>query len=412
MADELSKRLAGLSPEQRELLLRRLRKKGLESVVPSAAPPQPPPPAPGLDEPPMGPGTADRPIRFSIFFFSEGESKGPAESYELLLEAARFGDRHGFAAVWTPERHFGQFGGFFPNPAVLGAHLAAMTERIGIRAGSVVLPLHNPLRVAEEWAVVDNISHGRAGVSFASGWHPTDFALNPESFADRKERMFQGIETVRRLWRGEAVPQTGVDGREIEVRVLPRPVQEEIPVWVTASTSPSTWTRAGEIGANVLTIVQPLPVLAEKIARYRAARAASGLDPDAGQVAVMLHTFVGEDEEAVRQKVRAPMVAYLRTYLDQYSFLAGGNTGEVRKEDVETVLGVAFESYFASLSLLGHPDRCARMVDRLRAIGADEAACLIDFGADVPAILGALPALAQLKERCELVPAVAIGGAA
>ena len=396
MADDLSKRLAGLSPEQRELLLRRLKKKGLDAVVPptGAAPQSPPPPE--LAEP----AGSDRPIRFSLFFFSEGESKTPAESYELLLATARFGDEHGFDAVWTPERHFGQFGGFYPNPAVLGAHLAAMTQRIGIRAGSVVLPLHNPLRVAEEWAVVDNISRGRAGVSFASGWHPTDFALNPPAFADRKERMFEGIETIRRLWRGETVPQTGVDGREIEVRVLPRPVQEEIPIWVTASTSPATWDRAGTIGAHVLTIIQPLPVLAERITRYRAARAAAGLDPESGQVAVMLHTYVGEDENAVRETVRAPMIAYLRTYLDQYSFLAGETTGEVRKEDVDTVLGVAFENYYASLSLLGHPDKCVQMIDRLRAIGADEAACLIDFGADTRSILEALPALAGLRERC------------
>ena len=83
---------------------------------------------------------------------------GRRDRYRLLLEGARFADRHGFAAVWTPERHFHAFGGLYPNPAVTGAALAAITERIGIRAGSVVLPLHNPIRVAEEWSVVDNLS--------------------------------------------------------------------------------------------------------------------------------------------------------------------------------------------------------------------------------------------------------------
>lgn len=393
MADDLAKRLAGLSPEQRELLLRRLKKEGLAEPGEKKSRAEPSTSAVPLFslDPGPEPEPSDRPIDFSLFFFSDGGAKSPAESYELLLESARFADRHGFAAVWTPERHFQDFGGLYPNPSVLGAALAAATERIGIRAGSVVLPLHDPLRVAEEWAVVDRLSSGRVGISFASGWHPTDFALRPEGYADRRERMFQGIDTVRRLWRGEA-----------EVQVAPRPVQPELPVWVTCSTNIATWTRAGEIGAHALTIIQPLPALAEKIARYRSARADHGFDPEAGRVTVMVHAFVGDDEEAVREKVRAPMTAYLRTYFDQYGFLAGGGSQGlqgVRESDVDTLMAIAFESYFSSLSLLGRPDKGARLIDRLRAIGVDEAACLIDFGVDAPSILEALPALDRLRSR-------------
>ena len=363
MAD-LTKRLAGLTPEQRELLLRRLKKEGLSA------------PGDRKEETPFAldlgpePEPSDRPIRFSLFFFSDGGAKTPAESYGLLLESARFADRQGFAAVWTPERHFQDFGGLYPNPAVLGAALAAATERIGIRAGSVVLPLHDPERVAAEWGVVQRLSNGRAGISVASGWHPTDFAVRPEAFADRRELMFRGIETVRRLL--------------------------DVPIWVTCSTNAATWTRAGEVGANVLTIVQPLATLKERIARYRKARAERGLDPEAGQVTVMVHAFVGEDEQAVRAKVREPMTSYLKTYFDQYGFLAGGGN----PSDVDTLLAAAFESYFSSLSLLGHPDKGARLIDRLRSAGADEAACLIDFGVDAPAILEALPALDRLRQRC------------
>lgn len=365
MAD-LEKRLAGLTPEQRELLLRRLRKEGL------AVPGEEREETPFTFDSGPDPEPSDRPIRFSLFFFSDGGAKTPAESYELLLESARFADRHGFAAVWTPERHFQDFGGLYPNPSLLGAALAAVTERIGIRAGSVVLPLHDPERVAGEWAVVDRLSNGRAGLSFASGWHPTDFALRPEAYAERRELMFRGIETVRRLL--------------------------DVPVWVTCSTNAATWTRAGEIGANVLTIVQPLPTLTERIARYRQARSESGLDPETGQVTVMVHAFIGEDEEAVRAKVRAPMTSYLRTYFDQHGAQAEGT-------DVDALLAASFESYFSSLSLLGHPGKGARLIDRLRAAGADEAACLIDFGVDAPSILEALPALDRLRARCERAPA-------
>ena len=84
---------------------------------------------------------------FSLFFFADSGAAG-GDGYELLLETARFADTHGFAAVWTPERHFHPFGGLYPNPAVTGAAVAAVTDRVSIRAGSVVGPLHHPVRIA------------------------------------------------------------------------------------------------------------------------------------------------------------------------------------------------------------------------------------------------------------------------
>ena len=113
----------------------------------------------------------------------------------------------------------------------------------------------------------------------------------------------------------------------------------------------------------------------------------------------MVHAFVGDDEEAVRETVRGPMTAYLRTYFDQYGFLAGGDSLQgLREVDVDALMAIAFESYFSALSLLGRPDKCARLMDRLRAIGVDEVACLIDFGVDAPSILEALPALDRLRQ--------------
>ena len=96
-----------------------------------------------------------------------------------------------------------------------------------IRAGSCVLPLHNPIRVAEEWSFVDNLSGGRVGISFASGWQPNDFVLMPENYEDRKAILSRDIETVRKLWRGESLTLANPLGKEVEVRTLPRPVQPE-----------------------------------------------------------------------------------------------------------------------------------------------------------------------------------------
>src|SRR5262249_46506389 len=154
-----------------------------------------------------------------------------------------------------------------PNPAVTGAALAAITQRIQIRAGSVVLPLHNVIRVAEEWSVVDNLSGGRTGLAFASGWHADDFVFGPQNYADRRELTFQAIETFLKLWRGEAVTVQSGSGKKIEVRIFPKPRQERPPLWITAAGTPDTFVRAGQIGASVLThlLGQSVEEVAEKV---------------------------------------------------------------------------------------------------------------------------------------------------
>ncbi len=258
------------------------------------------------------------PLDFSLFFFASRERDGALERYRLLTEAVKFADSNGFSAVWTPERHFHAFGGLFPNPSVTSATIAGMTERVKIRAGSVVSPLHNPIRIAEEWSFVDNISSGRVGISFASGWQPDDFALAPENFADRKKLMFRQIEMVQRLWRGESVAVPGPVGKDVEIQILPRPIQPELPVWITAAGSPDTFRMAGEHGFGVLThlLGQSVAELGQKIAIYREALASGNGKPRPGHVVLMLHTFVGPDNDHVRELVRAPMKAYLRSSVD------------------------------------------------------------------------------------------------
>src|SRR5580658_9966976 len=109
--------------------------------------------------------------QFSLFFFSADSAEREDGKYLTLLDSAKFADEHGFAAVWTPERHFQRLGGLYGSPSVTGAALAVVTRRISIRAGSVVVPLQNALRVAEEWAMIDNLLNGRVAIAAASGWH-------------------------------------------------------------------------------------------------------------------------------------------------------------------------------------------------------------------------------------------------
>jgi len=386
--------------------------------------------------------------QWSLFHFASQREGAAAEdagaAYRLLIDAACFADTHGFAAVWTPERHFHGFGGPFPNPALISAALAMVTRHVQLRAGSCVLPLHHPLTVAEDWALVDRLSGGRVGVSFAAGWQPQDFVLAPAAWAGRRQQMFEGIDAVRRLWRGEALAWPGPEGQTVTVRTLPRPVQAELPVWVTVAGNPQTFAEAGRAGCHVLThlLGQSVQELAEKVAVYRAAWDAAG-HPGRGQVALMLHTFVGEDEDAVREMARGPLKAYLREAMDlirradwrfptfatptggaspatpegqalpagQTVVLAGpvGPAGGLSEfaarpptqEETEALLDHAFERYWRSSALIGTPERCMGLVAQLAEIGVHEIACLIDFGIPTDQVLEHLPDLHRLTELAQ-----------
>ena len=348
-----------------------------------------------------------RPIDFSLFYFSGDGADAGENKYDLLLEGARFADTHGFAAVWTPERHFHSFGGLYPNPAVLGAALAVTTERVKIRAGSVVLPLHHPIRVAEEWSVVDNLSGGRTEISFASGWHSDDFVFAPEKYSNRQDAMLRAIDEVRRLWRGEHVAYRGGAGNSVEVGSLPRPVQPELRFWITAAGNPETFRLAGRLGAGLLThlLGQNLDTLDSRIKAYREAWRVAGHE-GSGRVAIMLHTYVGDDLESVRETARGPFCQYLRSSLDLVGNLArsmgsGIDPAELEGEALDRFIDRAYERYFNDGALMGTPATCEHMLTRLAGLGVDEVACLIDFGIDAREVAAGLERLNEVRERWE-----------
>lgn len=346
---------------------------------------------------------------FGLMFFSSAASVSGTDKYRLLTEAARFADRHGFCAVWTPERHFHDFGGLFPCPAVVSAALAMITRDIQIRAGSLISPLHQAIRIAEEWSVVDNLSNGRVAISFGSGWNVDDFLLFPERYTSRHAVMYQQIDTVRRLWRGEEMVFENSFGKPVRVALHPRPVQPELPVWITSSGNTETFVSAGIQGANVLThlIGQTIDQLAGKVERYRAALREHHGEEARGKVTLMLHTCLGADQGEVEARVRTPLREYLRSAisLEQLAAEGGGvisgghkvQAHEIPPETLDQLLDLTLERYIETASLIGTPQSCEPLLWRLEEIGIDEVACLVDFLDDSAAVLAGLPHLAELR---------------
>jgi natural product biosynthesis luciferase-like monooxygenase protein len=351
-------------------------------------------------------------MEFGIMFFSSTNQQEGADKYSLLKRATAFADTHDFCCVWTPERHFAEFGGLFPNPSVISSALAMITNKLQLRAGSLISPLHNPIRIAEEWAVVDQLSGGRAAISFGSGWNVDDFVFFPERYSSRQAVMYEQIQVVHRLWNGEPLTQKNSFGKDVEVRLFPRPVQQYLPTWITTSGHPDTFQSAGAAGYNLLThlLGQDIQALSEKIALYRRAREESGFSAETGIVSLMLHTFLGSDIDSVRAKVRGSFREYLKSAVKlERSAAAGGGvisggrtltSDEISSADMEELLDIAFERYFRTGALMGTVSSCKNMIRELEQIGVNEVACLIDFGVEDDAVMESLGFVDLLRESC------------
>jgi natural product biosynthesis luciferase-like monooxygenase protein len=350
-------------------------------------------------------------IELGIMFFGASAPDPGTEAYGALLRTARFADDHGFRFVATPERHYHRFGGMFPNPTVLAATLTALTEHLQVRACSLIGPLHESVRIVEDWSLLDRLSAGRVGISLGSGWNANDFSHAKERYADRRSIVFTQLDEIRELWRTGSIAVTNPLGKEVLLDLYPRPLSAELPLWITASRSEETFRGAGRHGANLLSHLETQDVgeLERKIVIYREAREEGDHDPSAGVVTVMQHAFVDADGGRARALAAPYLASYLsealaleRSAVSSGGTMSGGRApGEVPPEvaDREGVIEAAVERYLGGASLIGSVGECRDRCRRLLEAGVDEVACLVDFVSDDATLEGALPALAELRSE-------------
>jgi phthiocerol/phenolphthiocerol synthesis type-I polyketide synthase D len=331
-----------------------------------------------------------------MFFGSVGAGNPFADMLALAVQAEGLG----FTGIWTPERHFNAFGGAFPNPAITSAMLAARTSRVAIRSGSVITALHNPVRLVEDWSMIDLASEGRAEMSFTCGWNPNDFSLAPDAFMDRRDNFETQVEQVRKLWReGSFVGRNG-RGEDVELAITPRPVSPELNLWLTSAGRLESFLLAGKLGANLLTHLteQGRAHLGENLVAYRGAFAAHHPERKRGTVAVMLHTYLEDREESAIATARGALQSYLEasSRLEIAGRLAPDEQSEIDDELVSSIAEMALQKLLPAAMLVGSPDSVAPLVASLEEIGVDEIACLCDFGLPTSTIAQSLTRVANL----------------
>jgi alkanesulfonate monooxygenase SsuD/methylene tetrahydromethanopterin reductase-like flavin-dependent oxidoreductase (luciferase family) len=170
------------------------------------------------------------------------------ELYRAAIEMAAFVDEIGADQIGLMQHH-GSDDGYLPQPFALAGGMAAVTKRIRFLLGAVILPLHDPLELAEQISVVDNMSNGRLGVIFGAGYVPYEFAMFRKSLKDRAKLMDEGLEVILRALKGERFEHgEGDQSRPIFVR--PLPVQEPEDIILVGGGVPASAKRAAKFGVG------------------------------------------------------------------------------------------------------------------------------------------------------------------
>jgi len=230
-----------------------------------------------------------------------------SELYDAALDMCAFADEVGIDAVIFPEHHASE-DGYNPSPALMAAAAAARTRRMSVILGAIVLPLHDPVEVAETIAVADNICGGRLFTTLAAGYVKAEFDMFGKSLKDRAKLMDEGLDVIVRALNGE---RFDYKGREIFVRPLPPSGISQIMV---GGGVPAAARRAAKRGLG-LWVLQPemLPECQELYALYRDECAKAGNAPGP-MMATNPAVHVARDVEAAWEQIGQHVLHLVQSY--------------------------------------------------------------------------------------------------
>ena len=286
------------------------------------------------------------------------------EFYAELLEQAEAAEEWGFDSFWVAEHHFHEYGGV-PRPPVLLDAAAQRTRRIRLGSGVVVLPFDHPLRVAEDYAMVDVLSGGRLNLGVGSGYLAHEYAGFGVDPAEKRARFDEALEILLRAWTGERFSYAGAYYRFDEVRLNVRPVQQpRPPVWV-ATLRTDAGARVGARGLPAMFIpyasAETLEQMAAGLRDYRAAFIAAGGRAADATAPFGFHAYCGETTAEARAEARPFMERYVRTRL--YAVQRPFET--LVEQDVVAI---------------GDPDEILRVARRYEAAGFTHFLAIVNFG--------------------------------
>ena len=330
---------------------------------------------------------------FGVFFqvpCANGQS--PEQRYAETIAQVQLADELGFDTAWLAELHFHEGFSAMPAPLLMASAIAQVTRRVRIGIAVNLVPLHHPIRLAEETAVLDLLSHGRAIFGVGRGSIPNHFEGYGVSLADSRQRYKESLEIIIKAWTTEEFSYEGQYYSIKQARVVPKPFQRPHPPIYGAANSPETFYNVGSAGYNLLIS----PVVTGSTERaiaglgiYRQKHAQTGHDSGNSKVSVTLPVYVTEDRNRARAEARASFDNYLKNRYDMMfqsgaaERAMGSDTGIQRLK--ERFAGATSDQIFDEIAVIGDPAECMSKLSSFRdTFMPDEFTCSFNLGGLLP----------------------------
>jgi natural product biosynthesis luciferase-like monooxygenase protein len=255
-------------------------------------------------------------MRYGIFHLpslSAADRADGARRLHAIVEQAAYGEALGFDSVWLAEHHFHSFGGILSGPPVIGAAIAQRTTKIRIGTAVTLLPYHNPLRIAEDYATLDCLSGGRLEFGIGHGFVKWEALSLGTPLEELRERFQENLEIIIKAWSEPALSHRGRFYRYEGVELLPRPVQQPFPtVWMGATSTPESFELAGRKGFHLMLIpfLHDIEELRTMVEVYLDARQAAGHEAARARVIAMYHIYAGESSTEARATAEPALAEY------------------------------------------------------------------------------------------------------
>jgi alkanesulfonate monooxygenase SsuD/methylene tetrahydromethanopterin reductase-like flavin-dependent oxidoreductase (luciferase family) len=304
----------------------------------------------------------------------------PAARIQDTIAQCQLADELGFDAAWLAELHFNPRFSVMSAPMMIGAAVAQTTKRIRIGNAVNLLPLHQPVRLAEEAATLDVLSNGRAIFGVGRGSMPTHFQGYGIDQEEGRGRFLEALDVVLGLWEQEDFTFEGKYYQAHGQRVTPRPIQQPRPPVYVAANSADTFGIVGSVGHNILvapTIVTKEGALAG-LASYRAELAENGHDRAKVKVNVNVPMHVAETECEAKAGFTKTVDNYLETLRD-IGRARGVSKGTSRADTLTA------EIVMDEFAAVGTPDQVSAKLEQLKDIyGPQEFMCWFNIGGMLP----------------------------
>ncbi|MDP9861102.1 MULTISPECIES: LLM class flavin-dependent oxidoreductase [Streptosporangium] len=330
-------------------------------------------------------------MKFSTFhLFHRFDGQSFKDVYDYHLELVELAEELGFSGVRLAEHHFRDYG-VVPNLFTMLANLAARTERLRLGTGIVVLPLHNPIHVAEEAAMVDMLSGGRLDLGIGRGYQSFEFEGFGIDLAEARDRFNEALEVVLGLWGSPSFRHEGKFYRTgTEVELVPRPVQHPFPPIHVAAVSPETVTMYAERGLPILADpAAPFRKVVRAAETWRETAAEAGHDVTAAELVVARSVYVAATAERAREDQARFEAMFDRSRIfNERSAPIDPRTGRAAQgfeyyQDRYLKGGsVSNDFRWEQLEVIGDPERVVGQIRLLEAAGFADLLC--DFGSTRP----------------------------